>query len=45
LDRTAYGAYLQERHREFLKGLLIEGDESEPTASKKEPVTTDAENA
>jgi hypothetical protein len=38
-------AYLQERHREFLEGVLIEGDDDDPATSEKEPVAVDAGNA
>jgi hypothetical protein len=35
-------AYLQERHREFLEGVLIKGDDDDPATSEKEPVAVDA---
>lgn len=37
-------AYLQERHREFLEGVLIDGEEVDdaPDASETEPAMTDA---
>lgn len=38
-------AYLQERHREFLDGVLIEGDETDAGASDKESAAADAGNA